>query len=429
MELDLIRNNIAKQIEITNKIIFANQEVLKIESENKTSKKIKVLGDSVKELFLQLKVINNSLPQLLNGLRFYKNLNETQGNEKDRKVKIDDKKKEDDKKIIQVNYNSFDKKENLAIKKEDHMKYLKSLTSYDALEKKLDSNPLSDINQYIVLANGLFRNISKKMVDKGYFNSLKQDLRKITSPFLIDTYISLVLFLTSISFIFSLVISIILFVFNAGFLISFAVFFIIPLIVFILSLTYPSSKKKSLEKEINQELPFMVIYTAAISTSGIEPSKIFEIIISSEDYPFIKREIKKLTNYINFYGYDLVSALKMVAKNSPSERLAQLLDGLATTITSGGDMTVYLNKHAESLLFDYRLEREKYTHIAETFMNIYISVVIAAPMILMVLFILMSLWDNGLGLSVVVISSLTVLIVSLLNIGFLVFLNLKQPKF
>jgi flagellar protein FlaJ len=193
---------------------------------------------------------------------------------------------------------------------------------------------------------------------------------------------------------------------------------------------YPSSKRKSLEKDINQELPFMTIYIAAIATSGIEPSKIFEILVSSKEYPAIQREIKKLNNYINFYGYDLVSALRAVSKNNPSELFSQLLDGLATTVTSGGSLIDYLNKHSESLLFDYRLEREKYTRIAETFMNIYISIVIAAPMIMVMLFVLMSLTGFGSGyLSPFNIGAVTILVISALNLVFLLILNIKQPKF
>jgi flagellar protein FlaJ len=115
---------------------------------------------------------------------------------------------------------------------------------------------------------------------------------------------------------------------------------------------------------------------------------------------------------------------------SPSDRLSQLFDGISTTITSGGELTTFLDKHSESLLFDYRLEREKYTHVAETFMNIYISVVIAAPMIMLMLFILMSLTSLGVGfLGPAAIGVLTVLVIVLLNIGFIVFLNMKQPKF
>ena len=58
---------------------------------------------------------------------------------------------------------------------------------------------------------------------------------------------------------------------------------------------------------------------------------------------------------------------------------------------------IFFEKRAETFLFDYKLEREKYTRIAETFMDIYISVVIAAPLILMLL--LMMIRISGLGIS------------------------------
>ena len=119
-----------------------------------------------------------------------------------------------------------------------------------------------------------------------------------------------------------------------------------------------------------------------------------------------------------------------MAKNCPSERLGQLFEGFSTAITSGGSLTEFLNKHSETLLFDYRLEREKYTRVTETLMNIYISVVIAAPMIMLVLFILMGLTSLGGGaLSTGAVAGIVVMIIALLNVFFLLFLNAKQPKF
>jgi len=274
------------------------------------------------------------------------------------------------------------------------------------------------------------RNTSDKLVEKGYFDYLKRDMRKIGSSMIINSFVSVMLFTTLISFLAAVILFPILVLLGVGFLISTAALFLIPVFVFLAFLLYPSSQRKSLEKEINQELPFLTIYMAAISTSGIEPSKIFDLLVISKDYPSSQREIKKLTNYINFYGYDLVSALKTIAKNCPSERLSLLFDGLATTITSGGELTTFLNKHSETLLFDYRLEREKYTHVAETFMNIYISIVIAAPMIMMMLFVLISLTGFGSGfLSPFNIGVIMILAISLLNLGFIVLLNMKQPKF
>ena len=113
------------------------------------------------------------------------------------------------------------------------------------------------------------------------------------------------------------------------------------------------------------------------------------------------------------------------------KQLKELLEGFATTMTSGGDLHVFLDKHAESLLFEYRLEREKYTKTSETFMDIYISIAIAAPMILLLLFVVMGstgTLSSFMGLSVNALSFLIILSIVLLNMLFILFLKLKQPK-
>ena len=68
-------------------------------------------------------------------------------------------------------------------------------------------------------------------------------------------------------------------------------------------------------------MPFATINMSAISGSMVEPSKIFEIMISTHDYPNLDREFIKLINEINVLGHDLVTALRNSAFNSPSKRL------------------------------------------------------------------------------------------------------------
>jgi len=103
---------------------------------------------------------------------------------------------------------------------------------------------------------------------------------------------------------------------------------------------------------------------------------------------------------------------------------------MATSITSGGNLHKYLDKRSERLMFDYKLEREKYIKASETFMNLYISIVIAAPMIFLILFVIIGgtgMLSSFIGLSINALSLLIVLGIIFLNIGFIVFLNLKQP--
>ena len=202
----------------------------------------------------------------------------------------------------------------------------------------------------------------------------------------------------------------------------------VPGATMLLSYFYPALEKKSIESRINQELPFAVVHMSSISSSMIEPSKIFQIIISTREYPFLEKEFIKIQNEINVYGYDLVTALRNRSYNSPSKKLSELFNGLATTITSGGGLPDFFDKRAASLLFDHRLEKEKQTKASETFMDIYISAVIAAPMILMLVLMMMRISGLGISLSTGMISLIMVLAVSLINILFLAFLHLKQPE-
>jgi flagellar protein FlaJ len=132
-------------------------------------------------------------------------------------------------------------------------------------------------------------------------------------------------------------------------------------------------------------------------------------------------------NEVNVYGYNMVSALRRSAIDTASYKLAELLNGVATAITSGGDLEKFFEKKAQSLLFDYRLEREKYTRMAETFMDIYISVVIAAPIILMLLLMMIKISGLGIQLTTQMLTLIIVGGVTVINIVFITFLQLKQP--
>jgi hypothetical protein len=297
-------------------------------------------------------------------------------------------------------------------------------------------------NRYVQISNKLFSNLASKLLNQKSSKVLKSNLIKSNLQFLPQSYISVILFTTLLS----IGVAFLLFLFFLFFNISsqfpiiipvtegialrfvkvFWLIFVIPILTFIALYVYPSLEEKSAGNRIDQELPFAAIHMSSIAGSMIDPSKIFSIILTTKEYPNIEKEFVKLLNEINLLGYDLVTALRTSALNCPSKKLAELFNGLATTINSGGDLAGFFSKRAESLLFDYRIDREKRTRAAETFMDIYISVVIAAPMILMLLLMMMKISGLGLQLSTGMITLIMVLGVTGVNIGFLTFLHLKQ---
>ncbi|MBN2880421.1 type II secretion system F family protein [Candidatus Woesearchaeota archaeon] len=311
-------------------------------------------------------------------------------------------------------------------------------------KRKNDLKKESDKSEYSKISSEVFSKTSRKLLGQKNFKSIEEQLIKANLNYTPVGYVSMIIMTTFLSaiiagflFLFFLffnfeatlpIITRALEPINIRFFKVFWILFVIPIFTFIFMFIYPSLERRSAEDAINSELPFATIHMSAISGSMVNPVKIFEIIISTKEYPALQKEFTKMLNEINLYGYDLVSALKNTAKNSPSKKLAELLNGLATTIHSGGDMPKFFDKRAETLLFNYKIEQQKDSKRAETFMDMYISIVIAAPMILMLLMMIMKISGLGVSLSVGGISLLTILGVTVINIIFMTFLHLKKQQ-
>lgn len=383
-----------------------------------------------KEMLNDLKMmnkINESLPNIVNTIPEFRRLKEVEAKEPVKETLN----KEDE-----LELKKFEQQ-----KKEIEKKIFKRIKEKKKKEIVVKSRKPSN---YLKVSNNIFSNMSSSLYKKRTFQTLKQELIHANISILPISYISIILSTTTIVTMASIFVFLFFLFFNLTLQPPFIEFFggdyglrilktcwiiiVFPVLTFGLMYLYPSMEKSSIKRKINQELPFVTIHMSAISGSMLEPSKMFEVIMSTKEYPTIEKEFTKIINEVNIYGYDLVSALRQSAANTASEKLSDLFNGLATTITSGGDLQKFFEKRAQSFLFDYRLEREKFTRTAETFMDIYISVVIAAPMILMLLLIMIKVSGLGISLSVSTITLLMVIGVIVINVIFLTFLQLKQPE-
>jgi flagellar protein FlaJ len=401
-----------------------------------SEKESQMISNTINALFEMLRIINDSVPLLLEGVSPVKNL--------DGQVK-------EVAGLVNLTFEQAGKEKSIVINEYDRKRFIEDLRLLDLTVKKVNRPEKGVVfkefkkpSMYAKISNKFFSNFSNKLVEKGSFSSVNKYLRKANLPFIINTYVSIIFFTTFLAAIFSVLLFIILIFFKISaeipFFIpeaitlerlfyNFLICLAIPIATFFAAYFYPYTEMQSIGKKIDQELPFVVIHMSAVAGSGIEPTQIFKIIALGREYPYMKQEIRKFMNQVNFFGYDLVSALRNSAKTAPSAKLSELFNGLATTISSGGSLIEFLDKRAESLLIDYKIEREKSTKMAESFMDIYISVVIAAPMIMMLLMILMSTKMVSIGLSIEAITFIIISVVALVNVIFLVFLHLKQPTY
>ena len=423
--------NMLREVSIYNRKLFAANEIEK-----------KLLNDAIESLKNSIKIINSATPKLVREIG------------KSQKLPAKKVTKKFPLNLERIKFTGSEKEVDVVLSKEDKERFLEELRINENLVKRIKNvkngkkeniEGFKPSRGYISFANKLFFNTAKNLIERRKFSELYKSLKKANIEILFESYIAMMLLTTLIGFVVSVFATVFLFFFDISFAAPFIsasntpfftrtlkiiwIPFVFTMITFFAVYIYPFTERRSIREKINQELPFAVIHMSAISGSGIEPSEIFKIIGLGEEYPTLRKEITKILNQINLYGYDLVTALNNASKSAPSESLAELFIGLATTITSGANLQEFFEKRAETLLLGYRLAREKYTKLIETFLDIYISVVIAAPMVFLLLLVLMSISGIQVGFTSAQLSLLSVFGIALLNFVFIILLQMKQPPY
>ena len=449
-----LKNNVEKEKKVVRELTILYKQFIKVEGEHEK----KMLLSQIQSLKKHLREVNNRASRNLKTMYLAKPLPKI---EKTPEQVIPQKQtmaKTQEKTIVQQPISTVQirqpiQKIELATTKKKRLIKLNKEFKLEGLEKetlkrlkkkdeKVDKEKKKKPNKYAKMANKSFSKNSIKLLDKKMFQSLERDLTKANMQFTPTTYISMIYFTTFLSIFAGIVLTGFFLFFKVSaefplislitedlglrFMKTFWILIIVPVLTFFIMYFYPSLEKRSTAHRISSELPFATINMAAISGSLIDPSKIFNIIITTREYPYLAKEFIKIMNEIHIHGYNFVGALRKASFNSPSKKLSELFSGLATTINSGGDLPNFFEERSKTLLFEHRLEMEKQAKSAETFMDIYISLVVAAPMILMLLLIMMKISGLGVGFSTGTITLIMVLGVSIINIFFLTFLQVKK---
>lgn len=287
------------------------------------------------------------------------------------------------------------------------------------------------------LANILVKRISLFLIDTfpEFFKYLYTSLRLANIQMLSNTYVNIMTFISLLVSIISFLIFIFLFSALKNPLImivfkSLLLSILATVISFFGFYAYPFGKIKNRRRSIRANLPFAINHMAAVAASGVPPTKMFELIAQSEEYSEISVEVNKVVDYINIFGYDFVTALKTVASTTPSPTFKEFIDGMVSTVESGGDLKTYMGEKSEEAMTEYELERSKYEETLSTYSDIYTGILIAAPLFFIASLSLISLLGgtvSGIPVDTLIVIG-TYIIIPVLNIIFLMFLQLTQPE-
>lgn len=166
-------------------------------------------------------------------------------------------------------------------------------------------------------------------------------------------------------------------------------------ITYVSFLLYPRLRCSTRRRNIDATLPYAVNYIASMSRAGVVPVEIFSSLANSEMYGESAVEARYIVREIKLFGEDLITALKNVAATTPSTRLQEFLQGIITTITSGGELAPYLKIKTEQYMLENRRQQKEFLDTLGLIAEAYVTAFVAGPLFLIVMMSIMMIMSGG----------------------------------
>lgn len=194
---------------------------------------------------------------------------------------------------------------------------------------------------------------------------------------------------------------------------------------------YPVYRADKHKRELDDELPFTTGYMAILASAGVSPEKIFYS-ISTLNVPLAaSNEARDIIKNINLFGLDVISALEKASSRTPSEKLRDMIEGIISTIHTGGNLGAYLREKFKTAMKLRRLSLKKYSDSLAVLSEVYVALLLTGPLLLVIMLSVMSvLGGGGLGIfsSDLLLSLLTYIGIPVCAVIFLIILDSTSPK-
>lgn len=265
------------------------------------------------------------------------------------------------------------------------------------------------------------------------FQRLKREILQSSLAIVFETYLGRMLFIAFLSFLIVFLSLFLTMMFTAPFWFSFITAFVLAVISSVATLLifylYPINLLTSRKNSIDANLPFAMNHMGAIAASGVPPHVMFKLLTDVHEYGEIANEAKAIVRNVEAFGMDITSAIRQVASRTPSAEFRQFLNGVSSTIATGGDLRRYIENAAKEALADYKLKRERYLSTLSTYADFYTAVLIAAPLFFISILSVMAIIGGQLfGMSIPVAMNLGIyILLPILNIAFIAFIHFTQP--
>jgi archaeal flagellar protein FlaJ len=231
------------------------------------------------------------------------------------------------------------------------------------------------------------------------FKSMQDNLSKAAVKITFDAYLGLMAFSTLLAAVLGFVISLLIFSIRLpivpAFIFSFIAAMIAGISAFGACYVYPVLTISSRVRKIDANLPLTANFMAVLASSGMPPERIFRSLAHVGDEFGVGEEIRRAIADTELMGLDLKDALKKASVRSSSRKFGAMLDGIVTTSHMGGDLASFLRDESEKAKKLRVTSMKSFLDSLAGMAEVYVSFMIALPLVLVVMLSVMSFLGGG----------------------------------
>ena len=158
---------------------------------------------------------------------------------------------------------------------------------------------------------------------------------------------------------------------------------------------YPGMKASNRNGPIDKNLPYISNFLTLLSSSNVPPSIIFQSMAKIDTLKEARMEFSNIIRDIELFGNDLMSSIVENAKLTPNNQLGEILQGYVSTVRTGGNPTEYLKITTDAVTKDRMGKLDLMLESLSALAEIYIMVLVAAPLLFVVLFVTLGMIGSG----------------------------------
>jgi len=208
---------------------------------------------------------------------------------------------------------------------------------------------------------------------------------------------------------------------------SIIIFCITAYAAFRVALAFPALVKSNRATRINLTLHNAVAYMYAMRRGGAELIEIFRSLSENAHvYGEVSLEFRQVVRDCDFFGHDIISALRELQLSTPSAKMKDFIQDLLSVIESGGNMTGFLQAKVNLYQDEARFEQKQFLSTLSLVAEGYVTLFVAGPLFLIIVMVVMGMMGPG------ALMQLNIIIYALIPIGtaiFIVFIDMitSQP--